>query len=108
MPAKMIPATIADKPAQRMSFGVVIFMLLSLLFPCMTVVWRLAFMCLSPLSNDCDPCPCCHPARSPVWDQPERPKAMADLNRALASARHTARPDRRVGQRGCLFRRLRG
>src|SRR5947207_7831847 len=103
MPAKMIPATIADNPAQRMSFRVVIFILLSLIAVCLLI-----FMCLSPLSNDGDRCPRWYAARSPVWDQPERPKAMADLNRALSSASHTARPDRLPGQRGWLFRRLRG
>src|SRR6266508_4862872 len=100
MPAKMIPATIAAKPVQRMRLDAVIFILRSLLFPFMTVVWRLAFMCLSPFSNDCDQCPRCHPARSPVWDQPERPTPMAGGDDALSSASHVMRPDRPPGQRG--------
>src|SRR6266498_5347453 len=64
MPAKMIPATIADKPAQRMSFGVVIFILLSLiavwrlafasLAPSLIVVFLLIFICLSPFLNHTD------------------------------------------------------
>jgi hypothetical protein len=46
MTAKMSPATMADKPAQRMRFEGVIFILLSV----MTAVWRLVlvFMWLSP------------------------------------------------------------
>ena len=40
----MIPATIAAKPVQRMSFEAVIFILLSF----MTEVSRLVFICLSP------------------------------------------------------------
>ena len=47
MAMKMIPAAIADKPAQRMSFGVVIFILLSLI-----AVWRLVFASL-PAFTDC-------------------------------------------------------
>ena len=35
MPAKMIPATIADSPDQRMSFEVVIFILFSLIAICL-------------------------------------------------------------------------
>jgi len=46
MPAKMIPATRADTPVQRMRFEVVIFILLSL----MTEVSLLVFMCVSPSS----------------------------------------------------------
>src|SRR6266545_94860 len=62
----MIPATIADKPAQRMSFGVVIFILLSLiavwrlvfasLAPSLIVVLLLVFICLSPFLNHTDKC----------------------------------------------------
>src|SRR6266540_5898964 len=50
MTIKRIPDDIAAKPAQRMRFEAVIFMLRSLLFPLTTVLWRLVFMFLSFLA----------------------------------------------------------
>jgi hypothetical protein len=51
MAAKIVPDTMADKPAARMMFAVVIFILLS-----PVVVFPLVFICYSPFSNDTDKC----------------------------------------------------
>src|SRR5829696_4022563 len=77
---KQIPATRADKPAQRMRLDAVIF--ISLL-PLTTVVWRFAFMSLSPfLAN----------WRPPWLREREAPRLPAERQaQAYATSRHTRR-----------------